>query len=149
MSHIDDPCDAHDEWEKRARRRMAWDWLAKALPDMMLQPYQRDYMDALLRSSISNELIIIEPKRPAGNSYVERGDIIAYWMHTAEKDTIPVIPDNRRFFIDEFYQFIAVDHAVGSDFSASHPMPAELKEKRKVERFDRQQPPHWKGKRPR
>lgn len=140
MSHIDDPCDSNDVWLRRARYAMGWDWLVKALPDMMMQPYQRDFMDALLRSSISNERIVIEPKRPGGNSYVEKGDMAIYLFATGGKDVIPLDDPVRRFMV------IGVDHADGPDELVKLTKP-ELKAIK--ERYDRQQPPHWKGKRPR
>ena len=136
MSHIDDPCDANDEWEKRARRTMAW---------FTLRPYQREAVEALTRG----DRIVIEPKRRGGNSYVERGDMITYWAHAANKNAIPAIPDNRRFFIDESHHFIGVDHAKGPDQSVDLVRFTKPELKAIKERYDRQQPPHWKGKRPR
>lgn len=131
MSHIDDPCDSNDVWLRRARYAMGWDWLVKALPDMMMQPYQRDFLAA-----IQNDRIIIEPKRPGGNSYVEKGDMAIYLFATGGKDVIPLDDPDRRFMVI----------ADGPDELVKLTKP-ELKAIK--ERYDRQQPPHWKGKRPR
>ena len=140
---MNDPCDSHDEWERRARRTMAWESMVARLVGAN-SPYLRDYVDALLRSNI-----IIEPKRRGGDSYIEKGDMITYWAHTANKDEIPVIPDNRRFFIDESYHFVGIDHADGPDRSVDLVKFTKPELKAIKERYDRQQPPHWKGKRPR
>lgn len=171
MPHIDDPCDANDEWEKRARRAMAW---------FTLRPYQRETVEAMIRG----DRIVLDPKRRARDTYLERLGYRQYYMFTTgDKDVLSPDYDDRRYMV------IGIDHADGPDRSVVsmdgidfyfngreyrptrettseydsfkpetlHRMLTDqtykdktLAMRRKVDRrFDRQQPPEWKGKRPR